>query len=94
MQVRPRGQKKPGQHGLQFRALSRILDALEDTSFTVEQAQPGWHPGAQEFWLQLGLTLALVRLLAKVLTYNSTSDWEHSIKGICPVQTNSCVNKR
>lgn len=87
MQVRPRGQKKPGQHGLQFSALDGI-DPSNELSSSVEQAQPGWHPDGHEFWLQFLLILAM-RLLPRLLRYNSVSFLLHSILTICPVVCSS-----
>lgn len=82
MQVRPRGQKKPGQHGLQFTALDGTSRPDEIES-CLAQAQPGWHPSAHEFWSQFLLTLVL-GFLPKLLTYISISTFSHSIPVICP----------
>lgn len=82
IQVRPRGQKKPGQHGLQFFALDGTNFSNElfanELAFGVEQAQPDWHPGAHEMWLQF-LLILVMRLLPKFLTYNSISALLHII---------------
>ena len=91
MHVRPWGQKKPGQHGLQLSALSGNNSADDSSDGSVPdnmQAQPGWHPSAHEFWLQFGLILGLLRLLAsaKLLMYNCISAVSHSIEVICPAQ--------
>jgi hypothetical protein len=52
MQVRPRGQKKPSQHGWQLVFLSGIVSSpllLLGTGFEpAEQPHPGSQPGAQE----------------------------------------------
>jgi hypothetical protein len=89
MHVRPRGQKKPGQHGLQFSVLDGT-DSSDDSSLNDMQAQPGWHPSAHEFRLQFLLILELLRLpeLAKLLMYTSTSALPHSIPAMFPAQTN------
>jgi hypothetical protein len=91
MHVRPRGQKKPGQHGLQLSALcgTNSADGPSDGSVPdTMQAQPGWHPSAHEFWLQFGLILGLLRLLAlaKLSMYNSISACPHNIAVICPAK--------
>lgn len=82
MQVSSRGQKKPGQHGLQFSALdgtgfSNELFANELGS-GVEHAQPDWHPDAHEIGLQF-LLILVMRLLPKLLRYNSISALLHII---------------
>jgi len=89
MQVRPLGQKKPGQHGLQFSVLDGT-DSSDDSSLNDMQAQPGWHPRAHEFRLQFLLILEMLRLpeLAKLLMYTSTSALLHSIPAMFPAQTN------
>jgi len=85
MQVRPRGQKKPGQHGLHLPALDGTVSSSEVTLVSsVEQAQPDWQPGAHEFWLQFLLILP-TRLLPKLLRYNSISALPHSIVTIWPL---------
>lgn len=85
MQVRPRGQKKPGQHGLQLSALSGTDLATEVTlGSSAEQAQPDWQPVAHELWLQFLLILP-IRLLPKLLRYSSISALLHSIVTICPL---------
>jgi hypothetical protein len=87
MQVRPRGQKKPGQHGLHLSALTgTILSDELKLGSSVEQAQPDWQPGAHEFWLQFLLILP-TRLLPKLLRYNSISSLSHSMLTICPAYT-------
>jgi hypothetical protein len=89
MQVRPRGQKKPGQHGLQFTALDGTDPSSDDSSPNM-QAQPGWHPSAHEFLLQFLLTLEMLRLLvlAKLLMYTSNSSLLHNMAVMFPAQTN------
>lgn len=85
MQVRPRGQKKPGQHGLHISALDGTESSNEvPLGSSAEQAQPDWQPGAQELWLQFLLILP-TRLLPKLLRYNSISALPHSIVTICPL---------
>lgn len=85
MQVRPRGQKKPGQHGLHLSALSGTDSLIEVTlGSSVEQAQPDWQPGAHVLWLQFLLILP-TRLLPKLLRYNSISALPHSILTISPL---------
>lgn len=85
MQVRPRGQKKPGQHGLQPSALDGTVSSNEVTLVSfVEQAQPDWQPSAHELWLQFLLILP-TRLLPKLLRYNFISALLHSIVTICPL---------
>jgi len=88
MQVRPRGQKKPRQHGLQFNVLDGTVSS-DDSSLNDMQAQPGWHPSAHEFQLQF-LLILVIRLpeLAKLLMYTSTSALPHSIPVMFPAQTN------
>lgn len=91
MHVRPWGQKKPGQHGLQLSALGGTNSEDDSSDGTVAdnmQAQPGWHPSAHEFWLQFGLILGFLRLLAsaKLLMYKFISAVPHSIEVICPAQ--------
>jgi hypothetical protein len=58
MQVRPRGQKKPSQHGWQLVVLSGISSPLLGTGFEpAEQPHPGSQPGAQDVRPQFTLVL-------------------------------------